>query len=265
MMEFETFCYLQNHKTGCSFVEKFIRENCAETLFSYKKHAVPFAKDPSKFYFINVREPLDLYLSLFNYGIDFGGEIFRMFRWFGMESFYQSGLAGFDAWLNFLLGTAFPLYLVKFRNRNARQIDEFGSQVPILRDLITLYPDHAPEIGLVTWRFYRLFRFNFASGSVEADHVLKLESLHADLTALVEGRLRTAMLDLSRAKEWIAEAPPVNASTRRDKSGPLQLRRETLDLLLKRESQIYDTYYKGAKHNYLAVINSTFQPESKDA
>ena len=41
MIEFETFCYLQNHKTGCSMVEMFLRRHCSEDIVRYEKHMAP--------------------------------------------------------------------------------------------------------------------------------------------------------------------------------------------------------------------------------
>ena len=45
MLEYPTFCYLQNQKTGCTFVEQFLRVHSKEPLLSFDKHAVRLMED----------------------------------------------------------------------------------------------------------------------------------------------------------------------------------------------------------------------------
>ncbi len=75
MMAYPSFIYLQNQKTGCTFVETFLRKFCSEPLLAHAKHAA-LHRSPGKFCFTNVREPLALYRSLFTYGLDGKGSVF---------------------------------------------------------------------------------------------------------------------------------------------------------------------------------------------
>ncbi len=59
MLRYETFCYLQNHKTACTFVETFLRQFSKEPLVRYIKHRAPNKRQKNVFYFVNVRDPLD--------------------------------------------------------------------------------------------------------------------------------------------------------------------------------------------------------------
>jgi hypothetical protein len=99
MIEFESFCFLQNHKTSCTLVETFLRAHCSEDIVRYEKHWAPPARRPGRFHFVGVREPLDTYLSLFNYGLDGRGEIFLRFNAAGMGTLYAAGIDGFAEWL----------------------------------------------------------------------------------------------------------------------------------------------------------------------
>jgi hypothetical protein len=94
MIEFESFCFLQNHKTGCTLVETFLRAHCSEDIVRYEKHWAPPARRSGKFHFVGVREPLDTYLSLFNYGLDGRGEIFLRLNAAGLGALYEAGIGG---------------------------------------------------------------------------------------------------------------------------------------------------------------------------
>ena len=106
MIEFESFCFLQNHKTGCTLVETFLRAHCSEDIVRYEKHWAPPARRPGKFHFVGVREPLDTYLSLFNYGLDGRGEIFLRLNAAGLGALYAAGIDGFAEWLRHILDPA---------------------------------------------------------------------------------------------------------------------------------------------------------------
>ena len=92
MIEFDTYCYLQNHKTGCTFVETFLRRFSAEPVRQYHKHAALAARLKGKFTFVNVRNPVDVYLSLYHYGLDGKGELFERLKAAGQAGLYRQGI-----------------------------------------------------------------------------------------------------------------------------------------------------------------------------
>ena len=105
MLDFETICYLENPKTGSTYVVEFLRTFCADRLLRFHKHAmVPVAKD--KFYFLNVREPLDLYQSLYSFGLDGRGGVYTRLARAGHGGLYEHGPAGFEPWMEFVLDDA---------------------------------------------------------------------------------------------------------------------------------------------------------------
>jgi len=236
LIEFDTFCYLQNHKTGCTFVETFLRTFSTEGIRAYRKHAALSAGTRERFYFINVREPLDVYLSLFNFGLDGHGEIFERLRAAGHAGLYDRGIEGFEAWLKFVLDA----------NNSRLLTPGYGRAV-------------STHVGLVTYRLLRLACPGFAtacerfSGAVDIRRhyerekivgaVIRYESLAEDLGKLVEGPLRHAITDVGAAQAWICGTPPINASNRRDRQTPPALAPATLDLLRAREWFMYEIFY----------------------
>jgi len=231
MIEFESICFLQNHKTGCTLVEAFLRACCSEDVVRYEKHWAPPARRPGKFHFVGVREPLDTYLSLFNYGLDGRGEVFLRLNAAGQGALYATGIDGFAAWLR-------------------QMLDPAGSAA--------LYPNGcawmAPECGLLTTRFLRLAIPGSQrgpggdwtarpAGPGAVDAVLRYESLVPQLGDLVRGPLRHAFLDLDGALGWLASPPRVNASQRRDRTGMPHVPAELRARLAERERLLYDTFY----------------------
>jgi len=233
MIEFESLCFLQNHKRGCTLVETFLRTHCSEDIVRYEKHWAPPARRPGKFHFVGVREPLDTYLSLFNYGLDGRGEIFTRLNAAGLGGLYAAGIDGFSEWLR-------------------RMLDPRGSAA--------LYPPGcgwmASECGLLTARFLRLAipgsqrgpGGNWASrlaGPEAVDTVLRHETLIPQLRDLVCGPLRHAFVHLDAALAWLADPPRVNASQRRDRLGVLHVPAELRAQLAERERLLYDAFYPG--------------------
>lgn len=236
MMQYQTFCYLQNHKTGCTFVEDFLRRFCCEDLLDHHKHAALEAPT-SKFCFTNVRDPLALYRSLFTYGLDGKGAVFMRLQRMGHGQLYATGPGGFAAWLDFII-----------RPRHAT----------LLAQAYT--PEVARWVGFMTWRFLRLACAGFeqaAPGFQSADDlaayikqhyalgaVLHQERLRRGLKALVQGPLAHAFADPGAALAWLQDAPRVNAS--RTKLQPEPLDAALLARLARREQLLYRQFYPQA-------------------
>lgn len=236
MIEFDTLCYLQNHKTGCTFVEQFLRQFCREDLWRFEKHRAPRERKPGKFYFVNVREPLDTYLSLFNYGLDGKGELWARWLGAGRGDLYAQGLDGFGAWLEAVLD-----------ERHAPLVYP-AAGVPL-----------APQLGLVGWRYLRLAALGlegaagalagrdaisaFAQQNRLVDATVRYESLREDLVALFSGPLRHSLRDPEPALAWLGQAPKVNASQRRDHRAAPVLSEALSARLREREWYLYSTFY----------------------
>ncbi len=254
MLEFNSLCYLQNHKTGSTFVESFLRQFCKEPLLSYQKHAVVTQRVKGRFYFTNVREPLALYRSLFSYGLDGKGTVFLRLQRLEQGHLYESGPEGFGAWLAFVLAP-----------RNA----------PLLSSLYT--PRIAKSIGFMTWRFLRLACFGFeraapdlADAAALMDYVqkhyfmktiLKQENLTEDLRALVRGPLAHCISDLDAALEWLAQSPKVNASVAIVDATSAPLDPALIERLVRKEGLLYRNFYPQVMAELLPRSAATPQAE----
>lgn len=204
MLRYPSFIYLQNQKTGSTFVEDFLMKHCSEPLLNYQKHAVLDAA-PGCFCFTNVREPLALYRSLFAYGLDGRGGIYQRLCANGFAGLYQQGPEGFPAWLEFMVGSEKADLLA----------DHYSESI-------------AKSIGIMTWRYLRLACPDFeraassltSQNSVLAYHdnnlvlgaVIRQEHLVEDLLTLIEGPLKAFIQDHDAATQWLASAPRVNRS-----------------------------------------------------
>jgi hypothetical protein len=240
MIEFETLCYLQNQKTGCTFVETLLRTFCSEGIVRYEKHRAAPARKPGKFYFVSVREPLDAYLSLFNYGLDGKGELFERLGAAGHGNLYAAGIEGCAGWLEFVLDVANAPLIYPHRG------------MPLARDL-----------GLMSFRFLRLATLGFeqAATSLQGEAairafakreqlvntVIRYESMVPELQKLVKGPLRHAFADVPAALAWLEQSPPINASTRRKGNRDIALPEPLLKKLHEREWYLYSTHYTGDK------------------
>lgn len=233
MIEFEGLTFLQNQKSGGTYVETFLRQFCATDLIAWRKHAVPWRRRPDTFYFISVRDPLDTYLSLFNYGLDGKGMIRGLFDRQGRQDLYARGIDGFEDWLNLLLDPALNDAMWQ------------GLPAPL-----------RPHLGLMSWRYLRLAspRFEQTLGpwtgpAAFSQHVertqwvsavVRQESMQADLSALVRGPLGPFMRSADAALQWLAEERRINTSRRRDGARSPDLSAATLERLQRREWWLYE-------------------------
>lgn len=232
MLEFDTFCFLQNQKTGCTYIESFLRKFCSEGIVRYEKHRAPPVRKEDKFYFASVREPLDAYLSLYNYGLDGKGELLIKLVKLGRRDLYSRGIAGFEDWLDFVLGM------------------EAGG---------------GSAIGLMSYRFLRLAAFGFEKNAATdwslqqvddyyqknrlLDAVIHYENMQQELTQLVQGPLAHVFANKEQALRWIQEDKRINTSTRRDKSEQVVLSEAVRKKLQSRESWLYQNFYPEQPHN----------------
>jgi len=236
MLEYSTFCYMQNQKTGSTFVQSFLREFSAEPLVFYEKHAVAKNRDASKFYFITVREPLALYRSLFAFGLGGKGAVFARLSHLGHESLYADGPAGFSNWLRFVLDA----------DNAAALGDGYHSKI-------------ARVAGLMSWRFLRLATFGLETEARRLrsrqelnqyikDHffmnaVLKQEKLRDDLSELVKSELAARVKNVPAALAWINAAPKINTTesvAELDEAPPDD---EALAQLFNKEGFLYRQFY----------------------
>lgn len=218
MHDFGKIVYLDFQKTGSSFVSSFLRAACLHPETKLQKH-VWIGDDyrADAIYFTTVRSPVMLYSSLFRFGLDRRGGIFRSIKSAGHLSVYES----FETFCEFLLDEdnaeiLHPFYsraiageigLMSFRHLllslqyPVRKISEASEQNMPLRDLL--------QQSIVS-------------------HVLRNESLNEELLKLSSETL-PEHFDQRKAAAFLSESPRVNASSQVPESvslGSDSLRRE---------------------------------------
>jgi hypothetical protein len=237
MLLYQSICYLQNHKTGSTFVDEFLLKHCKEPLRHHQKHAVVITREPQVWYFTNVREPVALYRSLYAYGVDGRGEVYERLCARGRADLYAATPDGFTRWLTFILAP-----------QNA----------PYLHPAYT--SALASMLGFMSWRFLRLACLHFQKNALSITNgaqlatlirntyfintVLRQETLRGDLTALVTNQLKHAIRDVPAALEWITRAANVNTSSASERPASDFDTAATRELIAAREVFLYKNFYK---------------------
>ena len=117
-------------KSGSTYVNKFLKECCTLKEIKHEKHAaVKYKYDPKNFYFITIRHPLALYSSLYRYGLDKRGGIYKRLKSLELTQYYKS----FES---------FVLFMLDPNNANTFGV-EYNSSI-------------AEQIGFMTFRFMKL-------------------------------------------------------------------------------------------------------------
>lgn len=234
MLIYPSLIYLQNHKTGCTFVETCLRAFCAEPLQAHHKHAALDAA-PGRFCFTNVREPLALYRSLFAYGLDGKGTVYLRLKRLGHGHLYEQGAKGFLDWLDFVIRPQHAL---------------------LLADAYT--PAVAKRVGFMSWRFLRLACPGFekaapafpdaqALASFVQTHnvlgaVLHQENLRDELKVLLTGKLAAHFPDQAALCRWLDETPKINAS--QNALDDVAVEGTLLARVLRKEATLYRNFYQ---------------------
>lgn len=214
MVEFETFVYLDLQKTGSSFILRLLENFAAEKQLRAKRHAGLGADyDAAKFHFITVRDPLDAYLSLYSFGCQSEGKLRAAMDEGELDQFYDGTLAGFGAWLGFVLK---PCNARLLGGGYARAAD--GALAGLVglqsyRYLRLALPDAAAVLARCRTR--QDIRDAHAARKLPA-FVIRHESFTADLCEVLRGRLSHALGDVDAALRFVETADPVNASRRID-------------------------------------------------
>ena len=132
VQEFENVAYADLQKTGSTTIKAVLREMLDEACVVRSAHGGPREDhDRSKLAFISAREPLSLYISLFNFAtMEKEGNLYGRLRKTGHEGLYAPSVDAFERWLEFVLDPA--------------------NAAALKRD----YADHAPceTIGLLSFR-----------------------------------------------------------------------------------------------------------------
>jgi hypothetical protein len=210
--DFESFIYLDVPRTGSTFIKGILRRNCTTPQIGKPgAHTVLSQEyDASKFCFISVRDPLDLYLSLYSLGRSSKG-LFRSLQAAGFGDLYDGGWTGFRKWLKFVLTPRNAAYIGPEYARcgNGRVCELMGwASFQIARLAI---PDHHRVLGRCRERDD--IRAEFRSRKAY-QFTIRYENLRTDLAELLKTRLRPYLKDLDKALEAVETRDAPNPSNR---------------------------------------------------
>jgi len=108
VQEFENVAYFDLQKTGSTTIKAVLRTILDEKLLYRNGHDGPREDyDRSKPSFISTREPLSLYISLFNFAtLERSGGLYNRMVRSGQEGFYEPNVKAFERWMAFVLDPA---------------------------------------------------------------------------------------------------------------------------------------------------------------
>ena len=242
MHEFENVSYIDLQKTGSTTIVSVLTDVLDEKEVHRDIHGpVPSGFDRSKLSFISVREPLSLYISLFNFGVvTKRGTLYNALRKAGRASAFEPTADGFAEWLDFLLD---PKNAPTFNRK-------YGADAPFdclgllsNRLLFMTVPRFKNKVKKSKLQNPQDIRELFARRHIFDDYV-RTENLSGDLFAFLHrhaGRLRLRQ-SLTTADDLIARVPVLNASRKAKglhaESVPDDLRQRVRE----REWLLYETF-----------------------
>jgi len=215
MYEFDTFVYLDMQKTGSSFVAGMLKRFCSDREIRRDQHEGLSADyDPSKFYFISVRDPLDQYLSLYSFGCQDMGRLFNTLNKKGLGNLYDGTWNGFRAWLRFVLapGNASALSEDYAGCGDGRLSKLVGFQsyrvlslaIPNANEVLSQCSDRSEIVA------------QYRAKSV-VNFTIRYENFREDLAELLTTKLKDQVSDIEEALNFVRNEKPRNQSDRIDR------------------------------------------------
>ncbi len=258
MDDFGTFCYLDVHKTGSTFVSKVLSDVSLKRSFASSKHSaietlgvrhlIRVARYRDRyarlsggtyrsdcFYFNSIRNPFEYYASLYNYGCDGRGGLFDSLQRSGWSDLYDRSENGFLEWVRVVLDPENTGLVAKEFHQTC------GAAVGILTFRFLWLSVVSP------WsRLRGIGTLEEARDVLERDGICKAtlrnEALNVELLELFEGPLR-ADVDLERARSLLGDSERVNASIAATAQGSALEQSSAADLVRERDGIIFERFY----------------------
>jgi hypothetical protein len=238
MYESKSFAYLDLQKTGTNFIVDFLDRFNGESGAERRKHK-PLLGGPPRdlLYFISVRDPLDQYISLFSFGCDGKGALFRKLTARGQGKLYERAPKGFERWLEFMLAPEnASLVDKKYANAgNGRVPSIVGYQS--FRFLYLALQDPIEDLRKCKTRDDVVQAYRTRT---RVSVIVRHSQFIADLKDLVRTHLRDAISDTEAALRFLDEAPALNKSQRIDNELELRLGETLQQSVREREWVYYD-------------------------
>lgn len=246
MLSFPGLTYLDVQKTGSTFVRAFLRSHAKGPVLADAKHrALGWEQWRPAFRFSSCRDPFRQYLSLYNYGSGDQGLFHRRIKERGgaLAESYDGTAEGFAFWLRTVLDGQTMQQLYGKAKRYAP--DRIGYQTT---RFLHLNLRHSSKLALLlrnpadAAQAYRRF------GLTRSEHVLRTESLSADLGRLVAGPLAPFLQDPAAALAELEAPKPINTSGGGLRLAPEALPEDLVALLQRKEAFLFEAL---GYHRYL--------------
>ena len=250
--------YLDLHKTGSSFIARFLRKELLAPVDHWAKHQPPrrSSKRPGEVWLMSVRNPLDYYVSLWSFGREKRKWLYTAFDESVRDSLYGEGdHATFQRWIRHLFDA--EGLVAKPENANGYSLPEqiryanrCGVGLFTLRWLVlaTSSP-RVPRPEKEVTRSTDVGRFFERRNRV--DVFVRLEHLNDDLR---EFALRPGVELREGALERLAAAAPANPSSH-DKAAAY-FDDSTRDLVLRGDKAVFRRHYPGVLERLTRVVAS---------
>ena len=211
MKEFENLAYFDLQKTGSTTIKAVLRTLVSGKPVYRNTHDGPRADyDRSKPSFVSTREPLSLYISLFNYAtLERSGGLYNRMVQSGQEDLYAPSVGAFERWLAFVLDAENANALSK-GYADCAPCETIG--LLTFRLLVVSMPDALEAMASVGLEDRDAIRTLFGQ-RVWRDYV-RLENLGGDFFAFLKRNEATLKLKepLPDETDFIAGIPLRNAS-----------------------------------------------------
>ena len=212
--EFESIGFIDLQKTGTTTIAKALLQVLDEKeVYKHVHGPVPAQFNRTKLYFVSVREPLSLYISLFNFGTgQRRGALYDSLSRKGLKHLFQPTIEAFESWLEFMLDPA-SAPLLNRRYGDSAPFESLG--LLSIRLLYVSLPNFAKRARKDKIRKPEDIRDYFEKKHVFDDYV-RTEHLIGDLFAYLQrhsARLRLRR-PLTNIEEFSAIARTRNTSTK---------------------------------------------------
>lgn len=231
MFDYGRLVFLDNQKTGSTYVSDFLNDCCALAHVRSHKHA-PVREEyrPDSVYFSTVRHPADLYVSLYQYGADRKGGTFRRIRRIRRLDLYES----LPKWLDFVLDEAHA----ELFDPGFAQVAQLGMGIMSFRTLrITL---RNPQRTMAAARSHNELITTWRKHTI-AKHIFRQEELNSCLLRFATETVPD-FFHQEKVRAFLDTSGRVNASTARVGGS---VPNEQLQRILARERFLIEEFYSG--------------------
>lgn len=259
MYDYGRLVFLDNQKTGSTYVSKFLKSCCNLKAVAHQrptKH-LPVGRlySPKTVYFTTVREPFSLYQSLYRYGLANKGITWRRLKILDRLDLYDN----FQLWLEFILdpknAQVFDKGYHRFVKSGLGIMSYRTMRITLAHPVRSLWPTQLLNIGPSRYPIHN-YQLRLTQKRVQnydglvrrwetrciANYIFRQETLNASLLDFATKTV-PQFFDQIKTKEFLSHPKRVNETPiRLDLEFPPSLKR----LIEERERFLLDKFYSDA-------------------